>query len=840
MVGAAVNSIEKWRQGARSFVNRGGIYELAHPTGRQRSAWTLQSTLAYFALRTTVQVCMCAMLAASSITPTRNARAQLPEWTLPDQFALQTLAAGLTAPTAFTVLPDGSALIAEQAGFVKRYANGTLQLEPALNVSAEVNGVAERGLTGIGVDSDFDHNGFVYLLFTYDKPAEQKDGDGLRLGKLARFTMQDGKANPSSEAVLLDGIESNVPYHAPGSIRVARDGTLFVSIGDGSNPYQVSNLSMRSQDLNQTQGKILHIDRDGQALPSNPFYDAKAPTSVRSKVWAYGFRNPFRFALQPETQVPFVGNVGWNTTESIVQATRGSNFGWPCFESVRRVPEFAEQAVCKSLKNADVTKSDYDYAHNGNNAAVIGGDFAGGLGSAFPEAMRGSFFFGDYSQRTIRRATLIGNGHVTRVDDFAQGIGYPVDLAFGRDGALYFVDILGGNFRRIVYLPNAAKPVVRLSTTSAQADRSTEESYVLRGTVPFTVTFDATGSTASDNRAIRYLWEFEAAAQTVGSNNRNLIANAGPAVTHVYAHAGEYVMRLTVMDSNGWANSVEQHIGVRSDKPRAEILSPGDQDTLLPGTHINLRGRGIGVNGNVLAGSALSWMVVWQDNGQRRTLASGQGNALSFVMPSASPSSSPQRLVESSVAIVTLKVSDGSDTADVTRIRLRPQPRDGYIRSWWLIGGFPQKSLVNDMLPGGEAAFVLPDSPSNGTDAQLLYSSSRKIDFRSVIQPGENNLAYAFVWLDVPTEREALLGMNSDDGIAVWLNGTEVWRNKVARFVPDDTRDLDLPRVVLKKGMNALLVKVDQKLGEWAFKLRVLNPNGSVMRDVTSVTRRSS
>ena len=80
--------------------------------------------------------------------------------------------------------------------------------------------------------------------------------------------------------------------------------------------------------------------------------------------------------------------------------------------------------------------------------------------------------------------------------------------------------------------------------------------------------------------------------------------------------------------------------------------------------------------------------------------------------------------------------------------------------------------------------------------------------------------------------------MSSDDGIAVWLNGAEVWRNPTARYVTDDTRDLDLPKVQLRAGSNALLIKIDQKLGEWAFKLRVLNQNGSVMNDVTATAGR--
>jgi hypothetical protein len=93
-------------------------------------------------------------------------------------------------------------------------------------------------------------------------------------------------------------------------------------------------------------------------------------------------------------------------------------------------------------------------------------------------------------------------------------------------------------------------------------------------------------------------------------------------------------------------------------------------------------------------------------------------------------------------------------------------------------------------------------------------------------------MVYAFVWIASPEDRKGLLGMNSDDGLAAWLNGERIWFNKVSRFMPDDLRDIDLPPIQLKKGYNALLLKIDTNEGEWRFKARVLNPDGSIMRDV--------
>ena len=135
------------------------------------------------------------------------------------------------------------------------------------------------------------------------------------------------------------------------------------------------------------------------------------------------------------------------------------------------------------------------------------------------------------------------------------------------------------------------------------------------------------------------------------------------------------------------------------------------------------------------------------------------------------------------------------------------------------------------MLPGGEANYIpKPDDPL----AWPIRSATRNVNFLRYITPVYKTMAYAFVWIDSPQERKGLLGMNSDDGIAAWLNGKEIWRHKISRYMPDDTRDIDLPAIQLKKGLNALLIKVDQNDGDWQFKARILNADGSIMRDVTA------
>ena len=760
-------------------------------------------------------------------SPAQHAVAQLPEYVLPAGFAMNIIASGLDRPTAIASLPDGTLLIAEQSGFVKRLERGTSKTETLLNLSDEVNGLFERGLTGMAIDPQFAVNGFLYLLYTYDKPGEIPDGDGLRTGRISRFTIHNGVADSNNRTIILDGFESNVPFHAPGTLRFGSDGFLYASFGDSSDPYQPSDGALRSQDLNQLHGKIVRIQSNGSAVTSNPFYDATHPDSVRSKVFAYGFRNPFRFRAHPKTNQLYIGNVGWQTIESLVRVQGGENFGWPCFESSRAIPEYQTKMQCTGVMPSQLTKAQYDYYHNGGSASIVAGDFAG---EGFPSEMHGDFFFGDYSQKWIKRAVLNDDGSVARVLDFGVGVGFSVDMMFGPDGALFFIDYLNGAVKRISYEPTLHAPIAQLAASIST--RTIFSNTTMSGNAPLRVTFSAAGSKDVDDGALRFIWNFDAAENAANTNARTLQTTTTPTITHIYEAPGEYIAHVTVLDETKWSDDAEMRIKVLATKPLPHIEAPHNGDTYLTGSPVTLRGSALGIDGRALPAQSLTWEVLQYNSWwHRRTLATGTGAEFSFIMPAAAPSDSPERLEEETTIVVILSAHDAAEHIGETRIMLHPQPRDGYIRTWWLIGEFPNNNLTNDALPGGEALYRKSAGDDN---AILIRSASRKIDFAQYIQPAESTMAYAFIWIDSPSEREALLGMTSDDGIAVWLNGQEVWRNAQARYVPDNTRDLDLPKVQMHAGENALLVKVDQKFGEWAFKLRVLNANGSVMRDVTA------
>ena len=212
-----------------------------------------------------------------------------------------------------------------------------------------------------------------YALATAIDPASRK----VLLGESFWFTdpnrLDPTKPRNTGCAILFDS-------HGVGSLVFGEDGTLLATCGDGasyngadvgpgSDSYHAQAVqdgiirsqedvgAYRSQMINSFNGKVLRLDPNtGDGIPSNPFYDAANPRAAKSRVWALGMRNPFRFTVRPGTGshdpalgnpgVLMVGDVGWVTYEDLnVVRVGGQNFGWPSFEGQLVRPEYNNQAI---------------------------------------------------------------------------------------------------------------------------------------------------------------------------------------------------------------------------------------------------------------------------------------------------------------------------------------------------------------------------------------------------------------------------------------------------------------------------------------------------------------
>ena len=129
---------------------------------------------------------------------------------------------------------------------------------------------------------------------------------------------------------------------------------------------------------------------------------------------------------------------------------------------------------------------------------------------------------------------------------------------------------------------------------------------------------------------------------------------------------------------------------------------------------------------------------------------------------------------------------------------------------------------------GGEAG-TLPKAGAKvkvgGTDYawRVVKAKADTIDSADLGGQKEFSVAYAWAEIDMPERANALLGIGSDDGLKVWMNGKLVHENWVGR--PAQVDD-DVVPVELVKGSNRLLLKVQNMQGPWGFVCRRLGKAG--------------
>jgi glucose/arabinose dehydrogenase len=179
----------------------------------------------------------------------------------------------------------------------------------------KVNPEGESGLLGIAFDPGFAKNHYLYVFYT--AAAEQR---------LVRLTAdKDFKAAVlGQELVLLDGLPRLMTNHKAGDIHFhpSDPKAIYLVLGDDTKREL-------APDLDYYNGKLLRLDSsNGKGMRDNPFYDGNVD-SIRSRVWAKGFRNPFRFAFVPgrPPEAVYVSENG-DGTDRIARVERGADAGW--------------------------------------------------------------------------------------------------------------------------------------------------------------------------------------------------------------------------------------------------------------------------------------------------------------------------------------------------------------------------------------------------------------------------------------------------------------------------------------------------------------------------------
>ncbi len=302
------------------------------------------------------------------------------------------------------------------------------------------NANSEQGLLGIAFHPT---SGDVFLSYTavndnttcsFDDPADCRFEE-----RLSRFDVVADGCVASSEVVVLD-VDDFAVNHNGGFIAFDAGGLLWWGTGDGGG---ANDPQRTGQDLTTLLGKLLRIDVDGTdsdngnyGVPAdNPFTGV---AGARAEIYAYGFRNPWRFSIDDESDTVWVGDVGQDNFEEIDVVSMnagGGNYGW----SAKEASDCRDDVACAGGGFVDPV---VEYAHSNQLARF---SVTGGYRYRGPvAALAGTYVFGDFASKEVFAHTPGSSTFTVVARSSGSGI---ASFAEDSDRNVYVVDLAGAVFR---------------------------------------------------------------------------------------------------------------------------------------------------------------------------------------------------------------------------------------------------------------------------------------------------------------------------------------------------------------------------------------------------------
>ncbi len=352
--------------------------------------------------------------------------------------------------------------VVEQDGLVKTFPNDptvtAAMVTPFIDLRAEVASAsegagAEMGLLGMAFHPDFGTDNRVFLSYTAVDPT--------RISRITEFRSNDGglTLDPGTRRVLMT-VQQPEANHNGGHIAFGDDRFLYIGFGDGGGSGDQHGQFGNGQLLTTLLGKILRIDvstATGYGIPiGNPFVSSTTQCGVSGsgpancpEIFAWGFRNPWRWSFDRTTDELWVGDVGQGSFEEAGIVRLGGNYGWRCREAAHPF-----SSSCGPANPSDLIDPVVEYGR------TVGQSSTGGYvyrGTAIP-ALQGRYVFGDFATGNIwniaRETTPTLN--VTNPIPSAPVLDTTLQIssfAEGSDGELYVLDYANGTIQRIRQAP---------------------------------------------------------------------------------------------------------------------------------------------------------------------------------------------------------------------------------------------------------------------------------------------------------------------------------------------------------------------------------------------------
>ncbi len=305
----------------------------------------------------------------------------------------------LTRPMVIAQLPNDRTrfFAAERAGQIVSFpaTNPTAKTVVA-TLPGPVNTAGEGGFLGMAFHPNFAANGHVYISYT-----PQGGATGMQ-STIIRMTSPDNGLTFGNPVTLITPFDQPANNHDGGDLHFGPDGYLYATFGDGGG---ANNQFGHGQEKTTFFSKLLRIDVNA-STPSTPNYGIPDGNPWKAgggepAAYAYGFRNPFRFAVDSVSGDVWVADVGQGRFEEIDRIVPGGNYGWSTREGAHCFP-----ASVTSCNTAGLIDPVYEYGRS-EGIAIIGGFVY--RGTKLP-GLIGKYIFGDYGSGTISALTLGADG----------------------------------------------------------------------------------------------------------------------------------------------------------------------------------------------------------------------------------------------------------------------------------------------------------------------------------------------------------------------------------------------------------------------------------------------
>ena len=537
-----------------------------------------------------------------------------------NRFNREVLADKLDEPTELAVLDNGKVLLAERKGAVKLWDPKKKTVKVVANVP--VYSKFEYGLMGLNIDPKYTENKWVYLYYS------PVGGDTAnRLVRVKYDETRDTLLLDTEQKLLTVPVKRTDCCHTGGSIAWDRQGNLYLSAGDDTNPFKSkgyspsddrvgnegANALLTSSNTMDLRGKIMRIkpNDDGTvSIPDGNLFPQGTP-NTRPEIYVMGNRNPYRIAVDQRTGFLYWGEVGPDAGENnekygprghdeVNQARKAGYFGWPLFvadnkpyrqfnfadstsgpanDPAKPINYSVHQKGLRELPPAQKAFIYYPYADSPDFGSIVGKGGRNAMGGPvyyyddypetpvkFPRHYDGKFFAYEWMRGWINPVTMTKEGDFVKMESFMPSakFDHPIDMQFAKDGSLYTLEY-GANWF-------AQNDDARLSHITYNAGNrkpvavaSTNKAV---GAAPMTVKFDSKGSKDYDEGdAIKYEWTFGPGIPKS--------TQANPTVT--FSKPGLYRPTLKVTDTKGNVSTKSVDIKVGNDAPSVEVALKGNK-----------------------------------------------------------------------------------------------------------------------------------------------------------------------------------------------------------------------------------------------------------------------